>query len=126
MSTTLDRPVFNPTKYTIRVRIGLDYRFDELRILRRYLADGRIGPNDNVSSSDNDLYILVGDLTNETDEAFDARLAAATERLPPRSAHPTHDPFERMKARQRARIRKSPEQRRPILPLKEFIRTMFG
>lgn len=126
MPTMSDEFVFEPTKYTIRVKIGLIYNFNGLDTLRKYLADGRINPSDKVSSFDSDLYILVGDLASESDEAFDVRLAAATERLPPRFARPTHDPFERVRASQHARLQKPPEQRKPILRLKEFIRIVFG
>jgi hypothetical protein len=111
-------------KYNVRV-VCLTYHFNDLTRLRKYLAEGRITPDDNVSSGDSDLFVLVGDLANESDEVFDARLAAATERLPS-APEPSSDSFEVMKDRQRVRLGDSIRLRRPPLPLREFIRWMPG
>jgi hypothetical protein len=111
-------------KYNVRV-VCLTYHFNDLTCLRKYLAEGRIALEDRVFPGDSDFFVLVGDLANESDEAFDARLATATEHLPS-TPEPSSDSFEAMRARQRVRLGDSIRLRRPPLPLREFIWRMPG
>ena len=84
-----DGPIFSGFKYSVHYRIGLVYDLENLSDLRRFLAEGRVTSEDRVTAINSDRYIPVGNLANETDADFDARLAAATELIrEPRKAPP--------------------------------------
>lgn len=81
--------------WKVRVKIGLVYDFSDIRTLRKYIADGRVTPED-VISHDGSTWVPIGDIPDldayfvEVYERAEAGAQAAPEPTPTPSA-PTFD-----------------------------------